>query len=339
MKIQLAHWSIKTTYGHQSRIDPRPQFQRGEVWTKQRKQLLIDSVLRGYDVPKIYLSETKGNPHHDFEVCDGQQRLKAFWNFVEDDFALGDQSQNIRGHDLRGKTFSELTPALKRVIEQFKLVIAILKNATPDEKRTLFARLQMGVILTPAELRNAIASAIGSFINTVVETNEFFLQSRIPPQRFKRQDLLAHALALSIYNNAADLKALLLTKLYEDFPTAYDQSVSRKTMEVLDWLHNINQATSSRISTKWGFVDLFWFLWRQIETIHTIDVAGFGQAFVSFEDERQRHNARPELLLTRHPQNRLLYNYIQSFNTSGALTDRIEKRQRVIERRFQRYLS
>mgnify|MGYP001581767849 FL=1 len=83
MKTHLAHWTIKTTHGQKNRIDPRPQFQRGEVWTTKRKQLLIDSVLRGYDVPKIYLSKCFGNPHHDYEVCDGKQRLISFWDFLE----------------------------------------------------------------------------------------------------------------------------------------------------------------------------------------------------------------------------------------------------------------
>src|SRR4051812_15644671 len=197
----------------------------------------------------------------------------------------------------------------------------------------------MGVVLTPAELRNAIASAIGSLINMVVETNDFFLHSRIPKQRYRQQDFLAHALALSIYNNSDDLKAALLTRLYQSYPTRYDQSVARRVSEVLEWLHKINQSASSRIYTKWGFVDLFWFLWRHIDSIQTIDVPGFAKAYVDFEDARQKHSAKPEILLTRRPQNRSLYNYIQAFKTAGALTANIEKRQRVIERWFQKYLT
>ena len=289
-------------------------------------------------MPKIYLSETIGNPHHDYEVCDGQQRLKAFWAFMDDEFALGDQSRAILGHDLAGKHFSQLSPRFKRIIENFQLVIAIIKDATPDEKRTLFARLQMGVVLTPPELRNAIASAIGSFINTVVETNDYFLNCRIPNKRFKRQDILAHALALSLYDNQHDLKASLLTGLYEKYPTNFDQSVAQRTSQVLEWLHNINQAASARINTKWGFVDLFWFLWKRIGTIQSVDVTKFAKAFTDFEIERLNHNAAPEMLLTRRPMNLPLYEYIQAFNTSGALTDRLAKRQKVIEQQFSRYL-
>lgn len=338
MKTHLAHWTIKTTHGQRDRIDPRPQFQRGEVWKTKRKQLLIDSVLRGYDVPKIYLSKSVGNPHHDYEVCDGQQRLITFWDFIDDKFALGEQSSDIRGHDLRGKTFSELPMPFRRLIERFKLVIAILENASSDEKRALFARLQMGVVLTPPELRNAIASAIGSFINTVVETHDFFLQSNISRERFKRQDFLAHALALSIYNNSEDLKASLLTKLYEDHPTNYDKVVAQRTTEILEWLHSINQRSSWLIATKWGFVDLFWLLWRRNGDIKTIDVDGFAASFKAFEEARRLHNKEPEVLLTEKPTNKPLYDYIQAFNTSGSIAERIEKRHSVVAKQFHKYI-
>lgn len=339
MKIHLAHWTIKTTHGQKDRIDPRPQFQRGEVWKVKRKQLLIDSVLRGYDVPKIYLSKSVGNPHHDYEVCDGQQRLISFWDFLDNKFALGDQSGNIRGQDLRGKTFSELPTTFRRLMERFKLVIAILENASSDEKRALFARLQMGVVLTPPELRNAIASAIGSFINTVVETHDFFLHSQISKERFKRQDFLAHALALSIYNNADDLKASLLTKLYEDHPTNYDKAVAQRTTEILEWLHKINQRASSLIATKWGFVDLFWLLWRKNGEIKTIDVDALAASFQAFEEARRLYNGEPEVLLTKKPTNKPLYDYIQAFNTSGSLKERIEKRHSVVDRQFKKHIT
>lgn len=336
MRIQHTNWTIKTAHGQQSRIDRRPQFQRGEVWKHKRKQLLIDSVLRGYDVPKIYLSKNLGNPHRDYEVCDGQQRLTAFWEFLEDKFSLGEQSSNILGHDLCGKRFSELPPRFQRSIEKFKLVIAVLRDASPDEKRSLFARLQMGVVLTPPELRNAIASAIGSFINTVVETNDFFRHCKISRSRFKRHDFLSHALALSIYANADDLKAKLLTKLYEDHPTNYDSAIARRTLETLDWLHKINQGAAGLIATKWGFVDLFWLLWRENGSIKTVDVDAFAERFRDFEEARRLHNAKPEVLLTHRPKNRLLYDYIQAFNTSGALRERIEVRHSVVAKLFKR---
>jgi hypothetical protein len=337
VKIKLAQWSLKTIHNAKDRIDPKPQFQRGEVWSLHRQQLLIDSVLRGFDVPKIYLSETKNNPHHDFEVADGQQRLRAFWAFFEDVYPLGTQSSDVKGVDLSGLRYTELPKRAKGTIDRYKLIIARLVDAPPDELRTLFARLQMGVVLTPPELRNAIASAIGSMINTVAETHNFFLGADISDRRFKRQDFLAHAIALGHYNNEADLKAKLLRTLYEEFPTHYDKAIARRTTQVLDWLSKINVAASRQIRTKWGFVDLFWLFWRHIEVIASVNVPSFAGAYVKFETTRQTHGYEPEALLgTRDGP---LFDYIQAFNASGALTDRIASRQKVIEKYFLKFIK
>ncbi|MCD8130042.1 MAG: DUF262 domain-containing protein, partial [Lachnospiraceae bacterium] len=53
-------------------IDLQPDFQRGEIWTDQKKQKLIDSVIRGWKIPPIHVIH--GNEAID-EVLDGQQRL------------------------------------------------------------------------------------------------------------------------------------------------------------------------------------------------------------------------------------------------------------------------
>ena len=38
-------------------IDLQPEFQRGEVWSKLKKQRLIDSILRDWHVPPIHVIE------------------------------------------------------------------------------------------------------------------------------------------------------------------------------------------------------------------------------------------------------------------------------------------
>lgn len=57
------------------------EYQRGAVWQDREKQLLIDSVLRGYPLPVIYLHKrhkaVAGYSRDDFDVVDGQQRISA----------------------------------------------------------------------------------------------------------------------------------------------------------------------------------------------------------------------------------------------------------------------
>src|ERR1700688_1071188 len=53
-------------------LAPNPEYQRGAVWTTAQKKRLVDSVLRGYPIPLIYLHHIKieldGAHRDDFEV-------------------------------------------------------------------------------------------------------------------------------------------------------------------------------------------------------------------------------------------------------------------------------
>ncbi len=62
-----------------------PEYQRGTVWTPSQKKRLIDSVLRGYPIPLIYLhhisTEVALAKRDDFEIIDGQQRINALFEY------------------------------------------------------------------------------------------------------------------------------------------------------------------------------------------------------------------------------------------------------------------
>ena len=78
--------TVSLPNGIRSRIDTNPDFQRPSVWSVSQKQLLIDTILRGYDIPKMYWRKIKVNPDA-YEVVDGQQRLRAIWSFFDGEYA------------------------------------------------------------------------------------------------------------------------------------------------------------------------------------------------------------------------------------------------------------
>ena len=75
-------------------LKANPEYQRGPVWTKIQQRKLIDSLLRGYPLPLIYLHHIKksvaGMQREDLEIIDGQQRIKALYDFSEGAFKLLD---------------------------------------------------------------------------------------------------------------------------------------------------------------------------------------------------------------------------------------------------------
>jgi uncharacterized protein with ParB-like and HNH nuclease domain len=171
MKISAKVWSIADLYKLKDKINPKPQYQRTAVWQLSKKKLLIDSVLRGYDIPKFYLRETPNDIHYKFEITDGQQRMRAIWEFIENEFKLDEALiGNFSTKSLDYQTLKKSKSRLKE-FSAYEINIALIKEASQEEIRTLFARLQMGERLNPAELRHALSSNIGNTIASIVENH------------------------------------------------------------------------------------------------------------------------------------------------------------------------
>lgn len=149
-RAQLSIFELHRRYQRKD-IILRPKFQRKDVWTKPKKSKLIESVLRNIPVPSIYLAETEDD---EWEVIDGQQRLTAFFNFLEGEFSL---SQLPVLTQLEKKYFKELG-TYQRKIEDYQLHIFIIKKQShPDIRFDIFERINEGAVqLNAQELRNSI---------------------------------------------------------------------------------------------------------------------------------------------------------------------------------------
>src|SRR3990167_5814992 len=99
MNINKRPWPLSTIYGIRERIDTNPDFQRPAVWGRSQKQLLIDTILRDYDVPKLYWRKTSSKPDT-YDVVDGQQRLRAIWEFFEGEYKLPKDSDSLDGFEV-----------------------------------------------------------------------------------------------------------------------------------------------------------------------------------------------------------------------------------------------
>lgn len=68
MKMTPERRAIDKIFRRRDRYDI-PDWQREEVWDTAKKQLLIDSILRGWKLPKFYFVKTSDN---EYDVEDGQ---------------------------------------------------------------------------------------------------------------------------------------------------------------------------------------------------------------------------------------------------------------------------
>ncbi|MCA3060347.1 MAG: DUF262 domain-containing protein [Rhodocyclaceae bacterium] len=338
MRITQVVWGIYSASNRRTKIDPQPQYQRGLVWGQHQKELLIDSILRGYDIPKLYLRALNSGAPYEHEVVDGQQRLRAIWDFKDNVFPLGDRSNDLEGFPPQeGKLFKDLPSELQERFLGFTLAIAEIRDAEEVEIRELFLRLQEGKSLNPAEKRNAMLGAMRDFIKGLAEDHPVFKRTRIKPERFEWDNLAAHVVCIEIAGGPTDVKAENLRLMYANHHH-FDVggSVAKKVKKVLSYMEKCFKDDTPELDIKWGFVDIYQAISLLSESYDIKNRhAEIRGVYSSFEIER-RSISDPADLLEGTPSwsDRDLYEYIVAFIKDGGLRKNLEIRRGVYVNRL-----
>jgi Protein of unknown function DUF262 len=138
----------------QKQLVLNPHFQRRAVWSEKAKSYLIDTIIRGKPIPKVFIRQklnvtTKTSLR---EVVDGQQRLRTILSYVKDGFALA------RGQhpEFGGLRFSQLPEEIQAQVLSFEIAVDLLINLPDKEILDIFARLNSyAVVLNEQEKINS----------------------------------------------------------------------------------------------------------------------------------------------------------------------------------------
>jgi hypothetical protein len=132
----------------------QPKFQRRLCWEPNARSYLIDTVVRNYPMPKIYLRKAlyPKTKLMAYEVVDGQQRLRALIDFYKDELILSKRHNPEFGDT----TFSRLPDPVQRMFLQYQLSAEIMEEASDPEVWHMFERLNSYTLtLNRQERRNA----------------------------------------------------------------------------------------------------------------------------------------------------------------------------------------
>ena len=114
MERKREPYPVSTLCELKDNIDTNPDYQRPAVWKTSNKQLLIDTILRGLDVPKFYWKQI--DEDH-FEVIDGQQRIRTIWEFHDNKFKLAKDADPIDGEEIKDKLYKDLSIKMKKNLQ------------------------------------------------------------------------------------------------------------------------------------------------------------------------------------------------------------------------------
>lgn len=115
------------------RLIPDAYFQRNLVWREVHKRDFIETILKGYPFPQIFISKGKVDVESMTTIScivDGQQRCNALIGFIDGEF------------DVAGETYATLTEAQKSEFLKYEIAVIELELENNDPKvQDIFQRI------------------------------------------------------------------------------------------------------------------------------------------------------------------------------------------------------
>lgn len=333
MKMSKQPYPITTLYGLRSRIDPTPDYQRPPAWSLKQKQLLIDTILRGYDIPKMYWRRISPIDPFEFEVIDGQQRLRTIWEFCAGEFSLARNMDPVDGKACAGQKYDQLDFDLRSAFDIYFIDVAIVEDAkeneNEDEVRDMFLRLQNGTTLKAQEKRNAMVGKMRDFVKNLAQ-HTFFENCKFTNARFTYDHLAAQIVCLEISGGPTSVRDSNLNRMYKE-NSSFDVTgkTAKKVLRVLDYLLRAFPEKTPELE-RYNVINLYCLASILNEAyVHSGTEEKLAKWFIEFETSRRSNEH-----LSEDDRDTALVEYraLTSFSTDGE--ESVKARLEFIEKRF-----
>ncbi len=182
------------------------QRQSGQ-WNKLSMSKLIDSAIRLYP---IYPALVVDNGDDTYGVIDGKQRLTIFTSYANNEFALHKSLSpvDIDGaeYEIAGKKFDKLDEEVKERFKAREFQLYIMTNATENDIREIFARINSSKGLTNTQKRTVVENEELAKVVFELKSHPVFTKLTTPTQRKKDEDkdIVRQVLMLSEMSNEYD---------------------------------------------------------------------------------------------------------------------------------------
>lgn len=329
--------SVAYLYRLRENIQVDPIYQRqGEVWSKAKQRLLIDSIINKFDIPKIYFHEHShpldiNGRRIRYSLIDGRQRLEAIWDFIDGKFALADDFKLLEGNssEAAGKTYSEIElyePEVTALFSATSLDVMLIRTDDIELIEEMFSRLNEAVPLNAAEKRNGRGGPLRPAVRSLVDT-PFFLE-RLPfgNDRYRHYDLATKFLYWTENKGPSDTKKRQLDEFWDDVKDD-DNGVQRADLLLNETAPIVETMAGTFVNNdpllaSIGMVSVYFLLYRELSG-SSLPLPTRSQ-LVTFDQVRQLRRFEDEDDLTES-QFRLLEfdRFAQSPNDQSALRFRL----------------
>lgn len=234
-----------------------PEYQRkGDVWSMEKKAFLIDTILKNYPIPPIFLhSETNlETGKTKYNVIDGKQRLNAIVQFIKDEIYLPENfgDDKYGSEKLNGLKFSEIPSGstFKKNFWTYSISVEYIDTADLEVINRIFDRLNRnGEPLNKQELRNAKynTTKLMQLIRELAELPFWKqqLKDTVTVERMEDEEFISELL-FTLLTGPIDAKPEVIDELY------------------LQWVNKFNTDANLYQETKVDFIELT----SQLESIN-----------------------------------------------------------------------
>lgn len=327
-------WQI---YRMRERIQLDPDYQRlGNIWAPDNRQLLVDTILNKFDVPKIYLHKfpkplVKGSKSFEYAIVDGKQRLETLWSFIDGRIVLPDDFSLFRDKKVEagGMTYAELGkqyPDLKADFDGFLLSVIIIETDDLEMIEEMFSRLNEAAPLTAAEKRNAYGGPIPNAVRRLSKADFFTVKVPFENKRYRHFDLATKFLMTEHEGKVVDTKKARLddfVESYADDPRDKMPGFLRKAQDNVARMAGVF-SDKDALLRQVGMVMLYYHLFRVANTNGwTGEITR--KKLVDFDKRRATNRAKVERGDTRGVDLDLIEfdRYAQSPNDGAAIRYRL----------------
>jgi hypothetical protein len=291
-------------YDQRENIDFKPSYQRkGRLWSTKDKSYLIDSILNGFDMPKLYIADftffsSELNEHKKpYAVVDGKQRFEAMFDFfsgsltLDKDFLLLENS-NLKLGKLSYKDLKAKYPKIASKFENFNLSVISIITDSESMINEMFIRLNTSKPLTGAEFRNAMTGEVPKLTRQLSDHNFFQDRIRFNVQRGQDLNVATKLLLTEFRGKFVDTQKSHLDKLVDDVIAAETDSLDnsfKKVQQVLGYMDTSFISRDPLLSSSGLMVIYYWFFRSYGEQYKEI-IRNF---LVDFDRKRKENKKNP----------------------------------------------
>jgi uncharacterized protein with ParB-like and HNH nuclease domain len=343
---QLSHSNVLGVYVERNTIWIDPEYQRqGEIWSLEKKQLLIDSIINRYDIPKLYFHKLErtvaAKKKKQYSVIDGRQRLEAIFGFLDGDFSLSTDFEYIPDDSIKaaGFSYAELAikqPRLKQRFDSFSLPITVIETDDIELIEEMFSRLNEAVPLNAAEKRNAIGGDMARTFTELSKTIFFEKKVRFSDQRYRHREVAARLIFIEKClqdQRLVDTKKPFLDQITRDYKTGKKrecQKLVKTVSSILEAMSKVFTARDTLLAAQ-ASIPILYLLFREAIQQGKTDLL-LRQEFLKFNEKRQKNRLAAENNFLDADYDLLEFDRMSQQGTNDASS--IRERLRIMSKHF-----